>query len=201
MEKAATSPFTVIAGIAGGGEELQFIEFHPGLAEMRDNSRLKLDSIVTVLYERPGLKLGLTGYVDEQQDRARLKDMMFEQKIKTRKRLALIQDGLSPPPIDQITVNADEYPTYLKLAYLEETATDANEDTTPEIMEAQIRGKIIITDSELRLLSLNRAKSVKAYILKDNRIDPGRLFLSEAATLSPEHKEQYTDGRVELSLQ
>jgi len=88
---------------------------------VHDPSRLKLDSIVTVLYERPGLKLELTGYVDEQQDREKLKDRMFDHKIKTQKRLALIQDGLSPAPVEQIQVNADEYPVYLQ--HLSEAAT------------------------------------------------------------------------------
>jgi uncharacterized protein involved in outer membrane biogenesis len=201
MEKTAASPFTMISGIAGGGEDLQFIEFLPGDSEVHDPSRLKLDSIITVLYERPGLKLEMTGYVDDQQDREELKDRMLDQKIKTRKRMALIQDGLSPAPVEQIQVNADEYQVYLKQVYATEISSSSSEKMSLENMKTQIRNSLVVNDSELRLLALNRAKAVKAYILKDKRIEPGRLFLTEAATLSPKQKDQYASGRVELSLQ
>jgi uncharacterized protein involved in outer membrane biogenesis len=201
MEKTAASPFTMISGIAGGGEELQFIEFLPGDSEVHDPSRLKLDSIITVLYERPSLKLEMTGYVDDQKDREKLKDRMLDQKIKTRKRMALIQDGLSPAPVEQIIVNADEYPVYVKQVYATEISSSSSETMSLKNMETQIRNNLVVNDSELRLLALNRAKAVKAYILNDKRIEPGRLFLSEAATLGPKQKDQYAAGRVELSLQ
>ena len=201
VEKAATSPFDLIAGIAGGGEELQYIEFQPGADGIDDKGGQKLDAVITVLYERPGLKLGLTGYIDEQQDRTGLQTMALDQKIKNRKRLALIADGQSPGPVEQIEISAAEYPDYLKQVASEEMDMDFEEGTPLETMKEQIRNRIAVNDSDLRLLAINRAKSVRAYILRDDRIEPERLFLSEAASLAPEKKDQYASERVELSLQ
>ena len=86
--KSSHIPFTLIAGVAGGGEELQFIEFDAGHEKINDGSGKKLDSIITLLYERPGLNLGITGYVDPVKDREQLSDMIFLKKIKAQKRLA-----------------------------------------------------------------------------------------------------------------
>jgi hypothetical protein len=199
-KRAATSPFTLIASVAGGGEELQFIEFDAGDEEINDGGRKKLDSIITLLYERPGLKLGMTGYVDPIQDRAQLEDMIFLKKIKAQKRLEMTRKGLSPQPLEEIEVLPDEYEVYLKRVYAADMSLEPDEKMTRKEMEKQIKEQTVVKDSELKFLAINRAKQVKSYILKENRIEPVRLFLTEAATLSPEQKNNYSASRVELSL-
>jgi hypothetical protein len=199
-KRAATSPFTLIASVAGGGEELQFIEFDAGDEEINDGGRKKLDSIITLLHERPGLNLGLTGYVDPVKDREQLEGMIFIKKIKTQKRLEMIRKGLSPEPLEEIEVSPDEYEEYLKLVYAADTSSEPDEKMTLKEMEKQIKERIIVKDAELKFLALNRTKQIKSYILKENSIEPARLFLAEAATLSPEQKNNYSAGRVELSL-
>ena len=139
--------------------------------------------------------------MDDPQDRDTLKVLMFEKKIKAQKRLAMIQDGLSAVPLEQGEGTSDEYEAFLKLAYTAEMSSSPDSGMPREELEKKLRETILITDSELRLLALNRAKSVKAYILKDNKVEPGRLFLTEAPTLSPASTDQYQAGRVELSLQ
>jgi uncharacterized protein DUF748 len=201
VEKAATSPFTLIGGVAGGGEELQFIEFNAGHEEINDGSSKKLDSIITLLYERPGLNLGIAGYVDPDKDRAALSDMIFHRKIKAQKRLAMIQNGMSSPSLEEIEVSTDEYEEYLRLAYTADTSVEPGHEITIQEMEKKIKEKVVVKDTELKLLALNRAKEVKSYILKENTIEPNRLFLTEAKALTPEQQNNYSASRVELSLQ
>ncbi len=199
-KKAASSPFTLIAAVTGGGEELRFIEFDTGDEEINDGGRKKLDSIITLLYERPGLNMGLTGYVDTIKDRAHLEDMIFLKKIKAQKRLELIRKGLSPKALEEIEVSPDEYEAYLKLAYAADMSSEPDEEMTLQKIENRIKENIIVKDPELKLLALNRAKQVKSYILKEKSIEPARLFLTEAATLSPEQENNYSASRVELIL-
>jgi len=200
VEKAATSPFTLIAGVAGGGEELQFIEFDAGQEKINDGSSKKLDSIITLLYERPGLSLGITGYVDPLKDREQLLDIIFLKKVKAQKRLALIQKDKPSKPLDEIDVLPDEYEEYLKLAYTAETSLEPGAEITIQEMEKKMKEQVVVKDTELKSLALNRAKEVKSYILKKNTIKPNRLFLAEADTLTPEQKNDFSTSRVELSL-
>jgi len=200
LEKAAMSPFTLIADVAGGGEELRFVEFDAGGEEINDEGRKKLDSITTILYERPGLNMALTGYVDPVRDRQKLTDVIFLKKIKTQKRLGMIRKELSPQSLEKIEVSPGEYDAYLRLAYAADMHSEPDEKMTHEEMEKQIKKQIVVKNAELKLLASNRAKQVKSYILKEKTIEPARLFLTEAATLSPEQNDKYSANRVELSL-
>ena len=69
LRKAETSPFSLIAaGEAGNPDELAYVEFEPGRAELTQAARGKLDTLARILDDRPGLKLALAARVDEAAD-------------------------------------------------------------------------------------------------------------------------------------
>lgn len=70
--KAATAPFSVLAGLAGG-ENLETIVFDPGTAEVGPQTSSSLQALAKVLTEKPHLHIGLVGTVSAE-DRTALAD-------------------------------------------------------------------------------------------------------------------------------
>src|SRR6185369_5536463 len=69
--KAATSPFSLLGAlVGGGGEELSFIEFAPGQSSVSDTETAKIEKLGKALYERPALNLEISGSADDSRDRA-----------------------------------------------------------------------------------------------------------------------------------
>lgn len=84
ITKAATSPFTLIGAMFGGGrsgEDLSFVQFAPGANEADPAGMKKLDVVARALSERPGLRLSLVGTADAAADLAVLRDAELERRI------------------------------------------------------------------------------------------------------------------------
>jgi outer membrane protein OmpA-like peptidoglycan-associated protein len=60
------------------GEEVRFIEFEFGLAELSEPAMKKLDALAKFLNEKPDVKLGIEGTADRQMDR--VKDQAADDK-------------------------------------------------------------------------------------------------------------------------
>jgi hypothetical protein len=59
---------------------------------------------------------------------------------------------------------------------------------------------IEVNDSDLRQLASRRAENVKELILKSGEVAPGRVFIVEPPSLSPQKKEKAKDSRVDFKL-
>lgn len=211
IAKAATSPFSLVSSIVSGGEELRYIEFKAGRAELTDTDREKLKSMQKLLYERPNLNLELTGYVDAQKDRQALTEMLLEEKIRAAKwadkRKKKDEETVD---LESISMTSKEYEKYLRRVYKAEVLSgpEAPEDAKPlsdesltaDEMKEKIRQQIEITDARLRLLAQERIQAVKNFILQDERITAKRLFVRQASSLSPPEPGKFKSSRVELDL-
>jgi len=95
LVKAATSPFSFIASASafGGGEDLNYLAFSAGSSLLTEKTKLKLDTIIKALDERPGIDLEIAGFVDLKKDMEMLVSNTFDNKIKYQK---YIQLGLVP---------------------------------------------------------------------------------------------------------
>ncbi|PWB63394.1 MAG: hypothetical protein C3F14_08205 [Deltaproteobacteria bacterium] len=206
LVKAATSPFALLGAIFGGGEELSYLEFNYGMEVPDGPGTAKLDTLVKALHERPSLKLEIAGYVDHEKDREALRQSMFDRKVKSQKLKDLVKKGGAPPSLDNVVVDAKEYPEYLKRAYKAEKFPKprniigmAKDLPVPE-MEKLMVAHLQVTDDDLRLLAQGRARSVKDYLLASKQVEPERIFLLEPKTLAPEKKEKQKDSRVVFVL-
>ncbi|MDA3896366.1 MAG: DUF748 domain-containing protein [Desulfobacteraceae bacterium] len=208
LVKAATSPFDLVSSLAGGGEELRYIEFEPAMSAISDNGIAKLTAIKKLMYERPALKMEISGYVDTEADRVAMADLIVIRKIKQQK---LKKDSpMNNASIDAIVLSLEEHQKFTRQEYTEAVLSDPEKKKTAKSlkdptltlgeMESLIRQEITVTDAEMRLLALERARQVKAYLLADDSVTANRLFLVEPKTLSSKTKGDFKPSRVELNV-
>jgi hypothetical protein len=117
--KAATSPFSLLGALVGGGEELSFVEFQPGRADIPDAEAQKLDKLVKALYERPTLNLEIAGSFDRDQDRAALAHLKLEQQAKVLRLKELTDAGKTVPSIETLQLEPAERERLLKQIFTE----------------------------------------------------------------------------------
>ncbi len=206
LAKAATAPFALIGSLFGGGEELGYVEFDYGSSALLDAGAKKIDTLAKALYDKPELKLDITGYVDIERDRDGLKQYSQQKKIKTQKMKDMLKSKSESLSVDEIKIEPAEYEKYLRLAYKAETFPKPRnaigfEKTIPvEEMEKLMITHVQITNEDLRALAARRSTAIRDAILKTGRVDAGRLFTIEPKSLSPEKKEKMKDSRVDFTL-
>ncbi len=120
LVKAATSPFSLLGAlVGGGGEELSYQDFAPGNAVLSLGNEKKLDSLVKALYERPALQLEITGSVDPQADQDSLRSASLDKQIRTRQWQSLRKSERSATTPAQITVTPEQHSAWVKKLYSE----------------------------------------------------------------------------------
>ncbi len=120
LTKVATSPFSMLGAVfGGGGEELSYQDFVAGSAELRPDSRGKLDSLIKGLYERPALQLDIEGSINPVADRGGLQRAAVELRMKRLKWMALSRAEQSATRPDQITLTAEEREGLLRRVFAE----------------------------------------------------------------------------------
>lgn len=206
LVKAATSPFALLGAIFGGGEELSYLEFDYGKETPDAPGEAKLKTLVKALHDRPSLKLEIAGHADLEKDREALRQSLFDRKVRSQKLKDLVKKGAEAPSLDNVIVDAKEYPGYLERAYREEKFPKprniigmAKDLPVPE-MEKLMYAHLQVTDDDLRLLAQRRAQVVKDYLIASKQVEPERVFLVEPKAMAPEKKEKQRDSRVVFVL-
>jgi hypothetical protein len=134
LEKVATSPFSLLGAVfGGGGAELGYQEFAVGSAELTPADRQKLETLAKGLYERPALNLEITGGVDPDGDREGLQRAALDQEIRTRVWMKLRKDEQATNTVDQLVLAPDERGRWIKTIYNEALAAGK---ITPELIAA-----------------------------------------------------------------
>ncbi|HWU67403.1 MAG TPA: DUF748 domain-containing protein [Stenotrophobium sp.] len=182
LAKAVTSPFALLGSAFGGGEELSYVEFAPGSAQLSAADSDKLDKLVKALKDRPALKLDISGRADPAVDIDGLKHEALMQRVRREKIRSLGDDKSSDA--DHITVGADEYPKYLKKAYDREKFPKPRnfiglaKDLPQAEMEKLMLANIPVDENSLHDLAMQRASVVRSYLTGTGKIDGARLFLA-----------------------
>jgi hypothetical protein len=201
--KAATAPFSLIASAfsgGGGGEELNYIEFTPGYADLTPDDLKRLDTIATALTARPALRLDIAGRVDPRVDQdglrlAKVDHTVLEQKIKAEGE----PENAAAPPL-----TPDEYNVYLAKAY-KAAKIDKPRDfiglaksLPPDEMKKLLATSEKVTDDDLHHLADARANAVRAALSKS--VDPARLFIVPPKLNADDIKDKGKPTRADLSL-
>lgn len=201
--KAATAPFSLIAsafGGSGGGEELNYIEFKPGYADLTADSLKRLATITKALNDRPALKLDISGRVDPRVDQdglrlAKVDEEVLEQKIKAE---GEAENGAAP------SLTPDEYNKYLTKVY-KRAKIDKPRDIiglakslSADQMKKLLAANEKVSDADLHHLADARANAVRAALAKT--VAPARLFIIPPKLNADDVKDKGKTTRADLSL-
>ena len=134
LEKVATSPFSLLGSLfGGGGEELGYQDFAVGSAELTADDTKKLDSLAKGLFNRPGLNLEISGSIDSDGDREGLQRAALDREIRQRVWMKLRKAEQATNSVDQIVLAPDDRARWVKKIYGEAVAAGK---ITPELIAA-----------------------------------------------------------------
>jgi hypothetical protein len=120
LEKVATSPFSLLGAVfGGGGEELSYQDFVPGSAVLLPANEQKLDALVKGLYERPSLQLEIAGSIDPETDRDSLRRANLGKQIRTRLWTSLRKSERATTTPGQLTLTPEQHTAWVKKLYSE----------------------------------------------------------------------------------
>ena len=185
VTKAVTAPFALLSSIGGGGgEQLAYVAFAPGHAELSAAAQAKLQTLAKALTDRPALKIDAAGRAIPDADREGLKRAMLDGAIRSQKQKALAAEGQSAPPLDALTIDAAEYPKLLMTVYRASDLPDKPRNVLgiaktipPAEMEALLLKSYRVDDQALATLANRRAQAVKQWITDKGGVAPERVFV------------------------
>jgi hypothetical protein len=198
--KVVTSPFSLIAAAFGTEEDLDSVEFAPGLATLTPDSQHKLATIAQALQDRPALQLDISGRVDPELDREGLREARLASLIRMRK----IKEVGSHEDPDRVQLTPEEYDTYLTRIYKAATFPKPRDflgldkSLPPEEMKKLLLTHMEITDQDLQHLADGRANAVRQWLSR--QVDPRRLFVVAPTLNTDGIQDQGKTTRVDLSL-
>jgi hypothetical protein len=137
LEKAATSPFTLLGAMfGGGGEELDYVAFPPGLADIAAPEQEKIVKLATALYERPALHLEIAATADPATDSPALARLKLDDQIRSLRAQELIAAGTPAQTVQSLQVDPANYARLITFLYLQTfgantTATNGTAATPP----------------------------------------------------------------------
>jgi hypothetical protein len=207
ITKAVTAPFALLGSVAGGGADLDYLEFAPGSAKLSEASEKKLDTLGKALADRPGLKLDVTGRADPAADREGLKQGALDRAVKQVKFDELRGDGKAPKSVDDVSVDAKEYPALLQRAYGDADIPGkprnfigfAKDIPVPE-MEKLMLASTPASDEDLRDLAIRRAQAAKDYLTGPAKIPAERVFIVSPKISAEDAEAAVKPTRVEFAL-
>jgi uncharacterized protein involved in outer membrane biogenesis len=185
ITKAITAPFALLGSLAGaGGEQLAYIEFAPGHADLSAAAHAKLATLAKALNERPGLKIDATGRAIPDADREGLKHAMLDQALRAEKLKSGAADGASTNAGETTPIDAAEYPKLLANVYKATDLPDKPRNVLgiaktipPAEMETLLLASYRVDDAALTTLANRRAQAVKAWFAGEGGIPAERVFI------------------------
>lgn len=197
LGKVVASPFTLMGKLipSGGGseEDLQFIEFQPGSAELSESELAKLAALEKALDERAGLRLDIRGTTDSTLDVAVLQTMKLrDQLFAMSGRVKPGQEELSPKEEQRLVEKL-----YAKLPAPDPSATPAESmQPTVKEMRRKLAAATPISPSELEALANRRAEAIRNHLLEDGQLMEERIAILETGVAESGHEKV----RTQLSL-
>ena len=191
--KAATAPFALIGGLVGGGDDLGYVAFVPGHADLTDAERTKLSQLARGLAERPGLAVEVPGAASPVLDGPALREIALESLLKSMRFEEIRGKSSAPADASGVELDADlrerliaeAYPSRLKQRVkdlrAEAPATDASgaEIDVREWTRGEMRRRLLESmpagEAEVTDLARRRADAIVDALLKENGVAPERV--------------------------
>ena len=177
--KAITAPFALLGSAFGGGEELGYVSFVPGIADIGSGQQEKLDKLARALADRPQLQLEIRGAASGEGDRAALAQAKLMQQVRGA-------DASLPTPLTAaeqrrlLALYRKQFGENPKLP-VEVPATE-RQARMIEAARARLIEATAVTDDELRELARNRGLAIGDYLVTRANIAKERVYLTDPIT-------------------
>lgn len=197
LSKAITSPFSLLASLADGTDDLDELPFLPGDPDLTPTQQEKLIKLAQALKERPKLSMNIRGKVNFNEERPILQRQKLERVLAKLTGNQADLDLLEQDPALQEAL-AQAYEERFG-EDLEDLADRLHLDEESAALRAQavilLRDQQLITAKSLRNLAMRRAQNTKEFLVDSQGITPERLFV-----LDSQVKEEDKEAKVILTL-
>ena len=188
LVKIVTSPFSLLGKLAGRGEELQYVDFAPGSSDLDAAARARLADLAKAMDARPALGLEIPILSDPPADRPVLADAKFQDALAQAAAQTKVPKTLDPaaPRARRLVLTAayrqlfGAPPTIPKAAPTPGGGHPDADAAAVAWLEAQVRGRLTVSDADLLALARARAEAVESSLVIDGKIAPARVFLVTA---------------------
>lgn len=180
ITKVATAPFRFIAGLVGGGDDMDSLAFAPGSAEVSGPTRDKLLKLAEALQKRPELKSELRGTFDPALDRSVLQVRRLDEAVQARKAAAgteikalesLYLEKFSPEALKQIKA--------LAVPPAGTVGQPQPESALRTALRTALLEKEEVADGDLRELALDRSRALRQVLIEQGQVTDSRVFVLE----------------------
>jgi len=196
LTKIATAPFALLGSLFGGGDQLAYVDFQPGSAELPAAQIEQLNKLATALAERPQLRLDVPVTVLPEEDSKAIATANLYARVPQ------LQDGTDEAALQKRLTQLEAlYKTANKITpeYPAETQTDKTIDWNARTawIEARLLEGMQPDQPTLEALARERAQAVQSAVLANTGVAPERVFITteRGASLSEERV------RMELKLE
>ncbi|TNI95029.1 DUF748 domain-containing protein [Aeromonas allosaccharophila] len=197
LSKAITSPFSLLASLADGTDDLDELPFLPGDPDLTPTQQEKLVKLAQALKDRPKLSMNIRGKVNFNEERPILQRQKLERVLAKLTGNQADLDLLEQDPALQEAL-AQAYEERFG-EDLEDLADRLHLDEESAALRAQavilLRDQQLITAKSLRNLAMRRAQNTKEFLVDNQGIAPERLFV-----LDSQVKEEDKEAKVILTL-
>lgn len=197
LSKAITSPFSLLASLADGTDDLDELPFLPGDPDLTPTQQEKLIKLAQALKDRPKLSMNIRGKVNFNEERPILQRQKLERVLAKLTGNQADLDLLEQDPALQEAL-AQAYEERFG-EDLEDLADRLHLDEESAALRAQavilLRDQQLITAKSLRNLAMRRAQNTKEFLVDSQGITPERLFV-----LDSQVKEEDKEAKVILTL-
>jgi hypothetical protein len=193
LTKIATAPFALLGSLFGGGDELAYVDFQAGSADLPAAQMEQLTKLAHALAERPQLRLDVPVTVLPDEDSKAIATTNLYTRVPQ------LEDTTDEAAVrKRLTQLEALYKTSNKVApeYPAETQTDKTIDWNARTawIEARLLEGMQPDQPTLEALARQRAQAVQAAVLTNTGVAPERVFITT------ERGASLNEGRVRMEL-
>jgi hypothetical protein len=188
LTKVATAPFKFIAGLVGGGDDMDSIAFASGDSVLPASEAGKLSKLATAMKQKAGFRLELRGAYDPRADLQALRVVRFNQEYAP----LAANGGKEEKILEDLYIQRVGKEALAELRALNMKppvdGADAREalalshQNYVRALRSELAAREVITDGDLRQLALKRANAIRAQVVDQNQVDAARVFVLEPQT-------------------
>ncbi len=208
--KVVTAPFAFLGSLFEGAEAARYVDFEPGSSTLPATAGDSLAALSKGLNDRPALNLDIPAGPADATDAQALQEQRFMAALARAN-----GNAAEGTPLDYAGMDAKDRLDLLETLYRQETGVKADPPALDKAgladqswserrasrreadvawLEAQLRPRYAVGDTELSQLGQARAVAVQEALLASGDLDPTRVFLASALKAEPH------DGRMRLEL-